>query len=91
VTEKKLGSSKTLHHRETPDFIAVNKRLAHIVRQRRQELKWTIEQASEKMQVDPSQLKRIEAASSNPTLALLVTLANALEIKLSQLLADDSK
>jgi hypothetical protein len=44
VTEKKLGSSKTLHHRETPDFIAVNKRLAHIVRQRRQELKWTIEQ-----------------------------------------------
>jgi transcriptional regulator with XRE-family HTH domain len=83
------GESKTRHHRETKEFQIVIGRLAQKLRRLRSSQGWTIEQAAEAMQIEPSHLKRLEAATANPTLALLVTAAKAFGIGLLELLGKD--
>ncbi len=83
------GESKTRHHRETKEFQAVIGRLAKKLRRLRSAQDWTIERAAEAMQIEPSHLKRLEAGTANPTLALLVTAAKAFRVSLLELLGKD--
>ncbi len=45
--------------------------------------------APKAMQIEPSHLKRLEAGTTNPTLALLVTAAKAFRVSLLELLGKD--
>lgn len=66
---------------------SVYDRFGLVLRQRRQELKWSQERLADKANVNRSYLGEIERGSSIPSLATLEKLAGALEINLSTLLA----
>jgi XRE family transcriptional regulator, regulator of sulfur utilization len=66
---------------------SVSDRFGLVLRQRRQELKWSQERLADKANVNRSYLGEIERGSSIPSLATLEKLASALEINLSTLLA----
>lgn len=52
---------------------------------------WTIETAAERIQIEPSHLKRLEGGTANPTLALLVSLSRAFGVKLIDLIGEGEK
>jgi transcriptional regulator with XRE-family HTH domain len=85
------NSTKTLLHRQAPAFRRQNKALALRVRSLREAQGWTIERAAEKFGVEPAHVRRIEGARANPSLAVLVSLARAFRLSVSELLdaADD--
>lgn len=84
----KPGASKTRHHRENASFLKINAALARKIRALRSAKGWTIEHAAERVQVEPSHLKRLEAGTANPTLALLVSLSRAFGMRLGELIED---
>ena len=88
MEKKRHGSTKTLHHRQAPEFQQISRNLAARIRGQRRARHWTIEKAAEKFQIEASHLKRLEDASANPTLALLVSIAKALGVSVSRLLQD---
>jgi len=75
-----------LHHRQGHEFQRINAKLAARIRRLRKQQHWTIEKASEEFQIEPSHVKRLEAGSANPTLALLVSIATAFDLSLLELL-----
>jgi transcriptional regulator with XRE-family HTH domain len=80
--------SKTLHHRESATFRHVVAQLGRRVREARQEHAWTVEEAAERFEVEPAHVRRIEAGRTNPSLATLVSIAQALSIAVSDLLVE---
>jgi transcriptional regulator with XRE-family HTH domain len=82
-----VGTAKTLHHRETARFRRVASLLARRVRQLRGVREWTIEMAAERFDVEPAHVRRIESGKANPSLAVLVSVAAALGLTVSELLA----
>ena len=62
-------------------------RFGTVLRQRRQELKWSQERLAGRADVNRSYLGEIERGHAVPSLAVLDKLARALEINLSTLLA----
>ena len=80
------GSPKTRQHRETERFRGVSRELAQKLRALREARGWTIEQAAEKMNVEPAQVARMEAGTANPSLAVLVDVANAFGMSVKELL-----
>jgi XRE family transcriptional regulator, regulator of sulfur utilization len=62
-------------------------RFGMVLRQRRQELKWSQERLAGKADVNRSYLGEIERGRAVPSLTTLDKLASALEINLSTLLA----
>lgn len=84
------GSPKTRHHRETVAFQRAARQLATRVRTLRVSHSWTIEFTAESVGVEPAHVRRIEAAKANPTLAVLLSIAQAFSLTLSELLEDSS-
>jgi transcriptional regulator with XRE-family HTH domain len=58
------------------------------LRELRQARVWTVEEASERYGVEPAHVRRIEAGRTNPSLATLLSIADALSIDLADLFAD---
>lgn len=58
------------------------------MRELRQARVWTVEEASERYGVEPAHVRRIEAGRTNPSLATLLSIADALSIDLADLFAD---
>ncbi len=57
------------------------------MRNLRAERRWTIEFAAGRFGVEPAHVRRIEAATGNPSLAVLVSVAEAFDMSVSELLA----
>jgi transcriptional regulator with XRE-family HTH domain len=85
------SSPKTLHHRETPRF----RRLARVLARRLRDLRtgrgWTIEQAAERMEVEPAHVGRMESGAANPSLAVLASVAHAFGLTVSELLRPEPR
>lgn len=80
---KERWSSRT--HRSTPSFKKSVAALGKQIRKLRQARGWTLEQASEAMSMDATQLAKIEAGSLNVTLVTLVRIADGLGVKVGML------
>jgi transcriptional regulator with XRE-family HTH domain len=65
--------------------------LAKRARLLRHERGWTIEEAAERFDVQPAMVRRIETGTSNPSLAVLVSVARAFGLSVSQLVAEPSR
>jgi transcriptional regulator with XRE-family HTH domain len=52
----------------------------------RQERGWTVEEAAGRFGVEPAFVRRIEAARTNPSLAVIVSIATALGLRAEDLL-----
>jgi transcriptional regulator with XRE-family HTH domain len=52
---------------------------------------WTVEQAAEHFGIEPAHVRRIEAGRTNPSLAVLVSIARALAVPLSELVSEKKK
>ncbi len=81
------GTPKTAHHRESATFRKVAVQLGHRVRELRQELGWTVEEAAERFGIEPAHVRRIEAGRTNPSLATLMSIAHAFGKDITSLLA----
>jgi DNA-binding XRE family transcriptional regulator len=88
-TVRASGSTATLHHRETARFRRLNDLLAKRVRRLRLQRGLTIEQASEAAGVEPMTWYRLEHRRSNPTLAVLASVAAVFGLSVAGLLGDD--
>jgi DNA-binding XRE family transcriptional regulator len=76
---------KTAHHRETVAFRRTVELLGARLREIRQNRRWTVEDASERYGVEPAHVRRIEAGRTNPSLATLLSIADALSMELADL------
>src|SRR4051794_6294203 len=86
---RRSESTSTLHHRETVRFRKLNELLAKRLRQMRLERELTIEAASEKAGVEPMTWYRLEHRRSNPTLAVLASVAAVFGLTVAELLGED--
>ncbi len=59
------------------------------IREERRKLDWTQEQLSEKVDINPKHLSRIESNANRPSFDIIIKLANALDIPLISLFVDD--
>lgn len=88
-TVRRSESTSTLHHRETARFRRLNDLLAKRLRQLRLGRGLTIEMASEKAGVEPMTWYRMEHRRSNPTLAVLASVAAVFGLSVPELLGED--
>jgi transcriptional regulator with XRE-family HTH domain len=58
------------------------------LRELRQDRAWTVEEAAERYGVEPAHVRRIEAGRTNPSLATLLSIADALSTDLADLFTD---
>ena len=58
------------------------------LRELRQARGWTVEEASERYGVEPAHVRRIEAGRTNPSLATLLSIADAVSTELADLFAE---
>jgi DNA-binding XRE family transcriptional regulator len=90
VASTRDGIPKTAHHRESAAFGRVAAQLGRQLRERRQKLVWTVEEAAERYGIEPAHVRRIEAGRTNPSLATLLSIADALSVDLADLLTEPS-
>jgi transcriptional regulator with XRE-family HTH domain len=81
-------ASRTRHHREKFEFQRVALVLARAVRAARRERQWTIEEAAERFGVEPAYVRSIERGRTNPSLAVIVSVAVALDVSPADLLSE---
>lgn len=81
-----MSASRTKHHRESTAFPAVAQALGRMVRAGRRAQRWTIEQAAEQFSVEPAYVRSIERGRTNPSLAVIVSIATALDVSPAELL-----
>lgn len=86
-----VGSPKTKHHKERPAFKTQAARLARRIRAERAARGWTLEHAAEKFGVEPAHVRRLEAATANPTLSVMVSIARALSTSCAGLMSLEPK
>jgi len=79
---------KTAHHRQTPAFRRTIAQLGKRLRELRQDREWTIEEASERYGVQTAHVRRIEAGRTNPSLATLLSIADAFSLDLADLFTE---
>ncbi len=84
------GIPKTAHHRQSAAFGRVAAQLGRQLRERRQKLVWTVEEAAERYGIEPAHVRRIEAGRTNPSLATLLSIADALSTDLAELFTEPS-
>ncbi len=60
-----------------------------MVRARRRAKQWTVEEAAERFSVEPAYVRSIERGNTNPSLAVIVSIATALDVSPSELLRTD--
>jgi ribosome-binding protein aMBF1 (putative translation factor) len=82
-------TSRTRHHRETFEFRGVVKALGRVIQALRLERGWTVEQAAGRFGVEPAFVRRIEAGRTNPSLAVIVSIATAFGLGPEDLLRDN--
>jgi transcriptional regulator with XRE-family HTH domain len=82
--------SRTRHHRETGEFRDAAVALGRALTALRRERGWTVETAAEHFGVEPAFVRRVEAARTNPSLAVIVSIATAFGLRLEELLRDSS-
>ena len=80
--------SRTRHHRETVEFRYVVLALGRALQSLRRERGWTVEEAAGRFGVEPAFVRRIEAGRTNPSLALLVSIATAFGVRVEDLFRD---
>lgn len=90
VASTRDGIPKTAHHRESAAFGRVAAQLGRQLRERRQKLGWTVEEAAERYGIEPAHVRRIEAGRTNPSLATLLSVADALSTELAELFLEPS-
>jgi transcriptional regulator with XRE-family HTH domain len=78
--------SRTRHHRESVDFRRVAVHLAKTVRALRRQKRWTVETAAERFGIEPAYVRSIEGGRTNPSLAVLVSIAAAFGLLPGELL-----
>ena len=78
--------TRTLHHRQAPAFRRTVAKLARRLRELRKERGWTVEHSAERYGVEPAHVRRLERGTGNPSLAVLVSIAYALELPICELL-----
>lgn len=83
-----LRVSRTRHHRDTPAFRREALALGRSVRSLRTERGWTLEEAAEQFGVQPACVRRIESGRTNTSLAIIVSIAIAFDMRVSDVLAD---
>jgi transcriptional regulator with XRE-family HTH domain len=85
------ASSRTRHHRETTAFRREVTALGKIVRALRRARQWTIEEAAEQFGVEPAYVRSIESGRTNPSLAVIVSIAAAFEVRPAELLRAEAQ
>ena len=83
------SSSRTLHHRETAEFRKAAQAFSRAVRALRADRNWTIEEAAERFGVEPAYVRSIEMGRTNPSLAVIVSIAIAFDTRPCDLLRVD--
>ena len=78
--------SRTRHHRETSAFRAEIIAFGRRVRSLRRGRKWTLEEAAERFGVEPAYVRSIESGRTNPSLAVIVSIAAAFQMRPADLL-----
>ena len=73
--------SRTRHHRETTAFRREIVAFGRLVRALRRARKWTLEYAAERFGVEPAYVRSIESGRTNPSLAVIVSIAAAFEMR----------
>jgi len=82
--------SRTRHHRETSEFTRAVRVLGRVIRALRCERGWTVEEAAGRFRVEPAFVRRIESGRTNPSLAVIVSIATALGVGPGELLQEES-
>jgi XRE family transcriptional regulator, regulator of sulfur utilization len=80
--------SRTRHHRETSQFLRAVRVLGQAIRSLRRERGWTVEEAAGRFGVEPAFVRRIESGRTNPSLAVIISIATALGAGPSELLQE---
>lgn len=83
------SSSRTRHHRETSEFRSAAQTFSRNVRALREGRHWTIEAAAERFGVEPAYARSLETGRTNPSLAVIVSVALAFEMRPHELLAGE--
>ncbi len=60
--------------------------LGRFVRSLRRARRWTLEEAAERFGVEPAYVRKIESGRTNPSLAVIVSIAGAFEMRAGDLL-----
>ena len=85
---RRPGAPRTLTHRETPRFRRAVALLARRLRRLRADREWTQEETAERIGVEPQYLRRLEAGSVNPSLAVLLSVAHAFGVDVGELVGE---
>ncbi len=80
--------SRTRHHRAKSEFRSLILALGRVLRALRRERGWTVEEAAGRFAVEPAFVRRIEAGRTNPSLAVIVSMATAFGVRPDDLLRD---
>jgi transcriptional regulator with XRE-family HTH domain len=80
------NAPRTRHHRETTAFRREVLSLGKTVRALRRERSWTVEEAAEHFGVEPAYVRSIEGGRTNPSLAVMVSIAEAFQLRAGELL-----
>ena len=83
--------SRTRHHRDTSEFRNVAIALGRVVSSLRHERGWTVEEAAGHFAVEPAFVRRIESGRTNPSLAVLVSIAMAFGLRPEHLLREPER
>jgi len=80
--------SRTRHHRDTAEFRNLAIALGRVVSNLRRDRGWTVEEAAGRFAVEPAFVRRIETGRTNPSLAVLVSIAVAFGLRPDDLLRE---
>jgi ribosome-binding protein aMBF1 (putative translation factor) len=80
--------SRTRHHRDTTEFRSAAVALGRVVAALRRDRGWTVEEAAGRFAVEPAFVRRIESGRTNPSLAVLVSIAMAFGLRPEHLLRE---
>ena len=82
--------SRTRHHRESSAFQREATAFGRLVRSLRRARQWTVEQAAERFGIEPAYVRSIERGGTNPSLAVIVSVASAFDMRPRDLLAGET-
>jgi transcriptional regulator with XRE-family HTH domain len=71
-------------HRSSRSYSKTVRGLGQRIRQLREDRSWTLEKAAEAMNLDPTQLAKIEAGKINVTLVTIVRIADGLGVAVKE-------
>jgi DNA-binding XRE family transcriptional regulator len=84
-----VATTRTLHHQQTPEFRAAAELVGRKVRRLRIERGWTVDEAAKHFQVQPHYIFVMERGTSNPSLAILISVAKAFDLTVPELLTPE--